>query len=56
MGSRLSPIERIQQETGLPFKVCLRAAEREFERGYIEYGTSIRSGWVTAEGAARLLP
>jgi hypothetical protein len=31
-------------------KVCYRAMERACDRGYIEYGVSLRSGWITEEG------
>jgi len=36
--------------TGEPEKVCIRAMERAADRGYIEYGVSLRTGWVTKEG------
>lgn len=35
-----------------PFKVCYRAMERAHRRGYIDYGVSLRSGWVTPKGKA----
>ncbi len=44
------PYEILQEWTGEPEKVCYRAMERAEERGYIEYGTSIRSGWLTEKG------
>lgn len=39
--------ELLMEETGQPFKVCLRAAERALDRGLLEYGTSLNSAWVT---------
>lgn len=36
--------------TGQPEKVCYRAMERAEERGYIEYGVSLRTGWLTIKG------
>lgn len=36
--------------TGECEKVCYRAMERACNRGYIDYGVSLRSGWVTQKG------
>jgi hypothetical protein len=36
--------------TGECEKVCYRALERAHRRGLIEYGVSLRSGWVTQKG------
>lgn len=33
-----------------PFKVAYRAMERACAAGMIEYGTSLRTGWLTAKG------
>lgn len=33
-----------------PEKVCYRAMERAERRGYIEYGVSLRTGWLTQKG------
>ena len=44
------PYEILEKETGQPFKVCYRAMERACERGYVEYGVSLRTGWLTEEG------
>jgi hypothetical protein len=46
--------ERLHLETGQPIKVCERAMERAYRRGLIEYGVSLRSGWLTEEGEALL--
>lgn len=46
----LWPYERLMQQTGECLKVCYRACERADDRGYIEYGVSLRSGWLTDKG------
>lgn len=35
-------------------KVCWRAMERTLRRNYIDYGTSMRTSWITPEGHAYL--
>jgi len=42
------------ERTGQCEKVCYCAAERAHRRGLIEYGVSLRSGWLTDEGKALL--
>ena len=44
------PYEILQKETGEPFKVCWRAMERAVGRGLIDYGVSLRTGWITSRG------
>jgi hypothetical protein len=44
------PYEILQEITEQCEKVCYRAMERAYIRGYIDYGTSLRSGWVTEKG------
>jgi hypothetical protein len=44
------PYEILAEETGEHWKVCYRACERADSRGLINYGTSLRSGWVTGKG------
>lgn len=44
------PYDLLEEWTGEPVKVCYRAMERANDRGYIEYGTSLRSGWLTEKG------
>ena len=44
------PYDILVEQTGEPEKVCYRAMERACERGYIEYGVSLRCGWVTEKG------
>lgn len=48
------PEQLLQQRTGQPEKVALAAMKRAFDRGLIEYGVSLRSGWLTARGARYL--
>jgi len=36
--------------TGAPWKVCWRAMERADDRGYIDWGCSMRFAWPTDEG------
>ena len=40
--------------TGAPYKVALRAMERSARRGLVEWGVSLRSGWLTERGKALL--
>ena len=40
--------------TGEHPKVCMAAMERAERRGLIEYGVSLRSGWLTDKGRALL--
>ena len=44
------PNEILARETGEPEKVCYRAMERASRKGLINYGVSLRSGWLTPEG------
>ena len=46
----LWPYEVLSETTGACEKVCFRAMERACERGYIDYGVSLRSGWLTDKG------
>ena len=48
------PYDLLMLRTGECFKVCYQAIERAFERDLIEYGTSLRSGWLTDKGHALL--
>ena len=48
------PYTYLSELTGEPEKVCYRAMERACRRGYIEYGVSLRSGWVTDAGHEKL--
>jgi hypothetical protein len=44
------PYEILHRITGQPGKVCYRAMERAEMRGYIDYGVSLRTGWLTDKG------
>lgn len=48
------PYEALAASTGQPEKVCYRAMERAEKRGLIEYGVSLRTGWLTDKGKALL--
>jgi hypothetical protein len=44
------PYDILMRKTGLSFKECWRACERAADRDLIEYGVSLRTGWITEEG------
>lgn len=44
------PYEWLQEKTGECFKVCYRAMERACDRDLVEYGVSLRTGWLTDKG------
>ena len=44
------PYTALERETGACFKVCYRAMERAANRGFIDYGMSLRTGWLTDKG------
>jgi len=46
----LFPYEVLQKETGLSFKECNAACARADSRGLIDYGVSLRTGWITEKG------
>lgn len=48
------PYDILEERTGQAFKVCWRAMERAADRGLIEYGVSLRTGWLTERGRALL--
>lgn len=48
------PEEIIMEKTGCPAKVAYAAMERAYNRGYIEYGVSLRGGWLTEKGERAL--
>jgi hypothetical protein len=47
-------VELLMERTGQPEKVVWRAMERAYDRGYIDYGVSLKAGWVTDSGEALL--
>lgn len=50
------PYDLLMQVTGQCFKVCYRAMERAANRGLVECGVSLRTGWLTPKGRALLVP
>lgn len=48
--------ERLMEATGAPEKVVYAAMERAYDHGLIEYGVSLRSGWLTDTKAAFISP
>ena len=44
------PYDLLMARTNECFKVCYRAMERAYNRGYLECGVSLRSGWLTPKG------
>jgi hypothetical protein len=52
--SRNSPERYLMTLTGEAEKVCWAAMERALERGLIDYGVSLRAGWLTEKGKALL--
>jgi hypothetical protein len=44
------PYELLMDRTGECFKVCWRAMERACDRDLIEFGVSLRTGWLTEKG------
>lgn len=44
------PIERLAEQFDCAPKIALRACERVLGHGFLEYGTSIYSAWVTPKG------
>lgn len=44
------PYVILQEMTGQCEKVCYRAMERAADRDLIEYGVSLRTGWLTEKG------
>jgi hypothetical protein len=44
------PYEMLSEWTRQPEKVCFRAMERACDHGLIEYGVSLRTGWLTDKG------
>lgn len=44
----------IAEAAGYPWKVAYRRMERLVELGFVDYGVSLRTGWLTEKGRARL--
>lgn len=54
LADRPWPYELLMQRTGQPENVCYRACERAERHGLVEYGVSLRAGWLTQKGKALL--
>lgn len=48
------PYDLLAMSTGQAPKVCHAACERAYLRGFVDYGTSLRTGWLTDAGKALL--
>lgn len=46
----LFPYQELSLKFGCPEKVAYSACERAVEHGIIEYGVSLRTGWLTDKG------
>ncbi len=46
------PYELLMEVLGCPFKVAYAAMIRAADRGFIEYGVSLRTGWITPKALA----
>ena len=46
--------ECIKEITGAPEKIIYAAMQREDDRGYLEWGVSLRTAWLTDKGKAKL--
>ena len=50
------PYEILAKKFGCGEKLAFSACERAVDSGLIEYGVSLRTGWLTEKGQALLLP
>lgn len=46
--------QKLMLETGAPIKVVWAAMMREDAKGFLDYGTNLRGGWLTEEGKTKL--
>ncbi len=42
--------EMLWEATGRPRSDCLKALQRAADRGYLDYGVSLRTAWLTDAG------
>jgi hypothetical protein len=54
--ARIYPYDILMERTGQPYKVCWRAIERASRRDLIDYGVTMRTGWLTEKGKSLLAP
>jgi hypothetical protein len=43
-------VDILVEKFNIPYKVCWSACERAEDRGLIEYGSTLRLGWLTNKG------
>ena len=48
--NRKAPWKFLLEEFKAPVNVIYSAMERDFNKGYLEYGVSLRTSWLTKEG------
>lgn len=44
------PYDYLMEISNQPLKVCYRCMERAADRDLIDYGVSLRTGWITDKG------
>jgi hypothetical protein len=49
------PYDFLMEWTGQCQKVCYRAMERAWRHNLVDFGVSLRTGWVTRKGALLLV-
>jgi hypothetical protein len=49
MGKKF-PYDFLMEMSNQPFKVCYKCMERASNRDLIDYGVSLRTGWITEKG------
>ena len=53
-GDRMFITDLLEELSGEPYKVCVRAMERTHSRNYINYGVSLRTAWLEPKGVELL--
>lgn len=46
----LCTMQHLAKKTGQAFKVIYRCYERAYSRGYLDYGVTLRTAWLTDKG------
>jgi len=49
-GVHTNPYDILHEWTGEDVEICYQCMERADRNGYIDYGVSLRTGWLTEEG------
>ena len=47
---KIWPYDLLAERTGQPVKICYKCLERADDRGYLEWGVSLRTAWPTPKG------